>query len=103
MSISGYAAFKLLSDVTPAATGKIRTMGYATNYDASRQVVELQYDESRLMVDVRLVQPFPFTRGQLLMVIGEMRSDRRVLRAMIYRVLDGLDVAAYLTAMEARM
>ena len=102
MSLSGCAVFKPLSDVAPAMPGKIRTLGYATNYDAGKQMVELQYEESRLLIDVRLVQPFSFTHGQLLMVIGEMRSDRRMLRAMIYRVLDGLDVPAYLAAMRAR-
>ena len=87
-------------------TGKVRTIGYAESFNASRQLLVLEFEGALLPVDIRLVQPFSFNRGQLLLVIGELRSEddgQVLLRAMAYRTLDGLDVNAYLAAMKARL
>lgn len=108
MSRTTHAVFISLADASRRAgyPGKVRTIGYAESFSASRQQLVLEFEGALLPVDIRLVEPFSFRHGQLLLVIGELCSGeygQTILRAMVYRALDGLDVTAYLAAMGARL
>lgn len=106
-AVGSCAVYRSLGDIsTQPVAGKLRTIGYADEYKAAEQLLQLQFEGALLTVDVHLIEPFYFKRGQLLLVIGEIRhhgQQHPVLLAMSYRVLDGLDITAYLSAMQARL
>ena len=88
----------------------VRTIGRLLRYDVKHSLLWLGHYESpylELPVDSSLVQPFPFSRGALYQVIGEVdgsrkKADGAVVRALAYRCVEGLDMEVYVRAMAAR-
>eukprot|EP00118_Oscarella_pearsei_P011235 m.73904 g.73904 ORF g.73904 m.73904 type:complete len:136 (+) comp35861_c0_seq2:657-1064(+) len=94
-----------------AAAGKsVRVLGRLQRYDVAASVAVLTMDNYSLQVDTKLLEPCPFRVNSLYQVIGEIESRSGetgkvgdiVLKARVYRQLDGLDTKLYYGCLQAR-
>ena len=80
----------------------LRVVGYLHSY-LSDNIIHIEDGASFLSVDCALLQPVQFTKGCLYHFIGEAdwREDggKLILRAQVYRCLEGLDFQNYKRAL----
>lgn len=112
----------LLASSDPSELGLVRIVGRLESYDSENSILWLRDHhqtasvQEQVAVDVTNIEPFPYRRGTLYQFIGE--SDFRavaqvgnsktstecvVLKALLSRCVDGLDMEMYLKAHEVRM
>jgi len=76
----------------------IRVVGYFQSY-LSDSLIRIEDEASFLSVDCALLQPIRLTKGWLYHFIGEAdwrdESRQLILRAQVYRCLEGLDLQNY--------
>lgn len=96
----------------------VRVVGFAGALYSSRHELELCYEGKGLRVNVSSLQPFNYRPGEIYQFIGEIKRERRggdggerlrqrggggekeerdsfVLRAQLYRLMEGLDIELY--------
>ncbi|KAK6173815.1 hypothetical protein SNE40_017208 [Patella caerulea] len=76
------------------------------NTESSTAVLVDPRSNKSLLIDTRLIEPFPEKLGSLFQFIGELEGvDRSLdvtLRARVVRCVDGLDLALYNQAIKAQ-
>ena len=95
-----FASFVPIYDIQCTKEVFIRTVGYAKGIDLVNDLVTLEYNEDTVLIDVRYIQPLKFKQGAILQIIGDLeiqrgRTERVVLKAQLYRNIDGLDMMLY--------
>jgi len=83
----------------------LRVVGYFQSY-LSDSLIRIEDDTNVLSVDCALLQPIRLTRGWLYHFIGEAdwreESKQLILRAQVYRCLEGLDFQNYKKSLKFR-
>ena len=107
---------ELLAISEPSQAGLLRIIGRLERHDIIHNIVWIQDHQTpslHVAVEVSNVEPFPFKVGVLYQFIGE--ADYRdvpdtdvskkcvLLKALLCRCMDGLDMDIYLRSHEARM
>eukprot|EP00033_Pygsuia_biforma_P003897 GCRY01004267.1.p1 GENE.GCRY01004267.1~~GCRY01004267.1.p1 ORF type:complete len:110 (+),score=7.56 GCRY01004267.1:298-627(+) len=83
----------------------VRIIGTLINIDIFNNISTLEYKGSRLDVDVSLLQPFDYKKGDLLQIIGEVGKGNQgslLLSARVCRCVNGLDCELYEQALGIR-
>lgn len=71
-----------------------------------RLVIKDAESGSTLVIDSKLIEPFPFRQRVLYQFIGEVRLEPQgqvILRAYVYRCVEGLDLKLYEQSHEFRL
>lgn len=80
-------------------SGLVRVVGFARGFQSDAQILELEYDRGTVLVDVKYVHPFWYKPSALFQIIGEAKRQAEggqwVLKAYLYRNMDGLDHKLY--------
>ena len=90
------------------AAGKFfRTIGELHEHDVQKgQLVIKDTDsDATLVIDSSLIEPFPFRQRILYQFIGEVRlgtDNQVILRAYVYRCVEGLNLELYKKSLELR-
>ena len=102
----------ILLQVSPALQGvMIRTIGRLSNDDFNMNLVWIQDHKTslyRLVVDCSRITPFPFKDqdGLMYQFIGEVDCSKHnivMIKALLYRCCEGLDMDTYIQAYTKRM
>ena len=87
----------------------IRTIGSLQKYEVKRSLIWLKDWKSvlQLVVDSRVIEPITIKQNSIYQFIGELdssgaRSSGVVLKALVYRCMDGLDLDIYMKALAMR-
>ncbi len=120
MQCARYLAFpSLLASKDPSQEGIIRVIGRVEQYDIRHSLLVLQDPSSQslqIAVDVSNLEPFRPKIGVLHQFIGEAdykdmhicdegSGDKKwvIVKALLHRSMDGLNMEMYLKALEVRM
>ncbi len=87
----------------------VRTIGRLKQYNVKESVMSIEdlRTFAELMVDCRIIEPFSFRQGALYQFCGELdgsktKSTNVVLKAHLYRCVEGLDMDIYMKALAVR-
>lgn len=88
----------------------IRTIGRLFDHDTGKNLVWIQDPKTTshvMAIDCSRITPFSFQnqRGLLYQFIGEVdcSQDKPILKALLYRCCEGLDIDTYIQAYKTRM
>ncbi len=79
----------------------LRTIGYARSIDPTTDYLTLEYKGHTVLVNVKYIHPYEFIEGSLIQIIGDLERKRKrdstelILKAQLYRIVNGLDVELY--------
>ena len=96
-----FSPFVPLSEVKNTKEKFVRTIGYAKNLEAASELLTIEYNGHMTLVDIRYIHPFTYKPDVLFQFVGELRREQVgdntniVLRAQVYRNMDGLDPELY--------
>ncbi|KAL3856576.1 hypothetical protein ACJMK2_011311 [Sinanodonta woodiana] len=98
-----------LADKTAELDGKsVKITGRLEDHDVQNCTTRITDPQtaSSITVDTRLIEPFTVKSGSLVQVIGELDclvdNHPVVLKAVIIRCVDGLDITMYKKALESQ-
>ena len=87
----------------------IRTMGSLRRYEVKRSQIWLKDWKSvlELVIDSRVIEPVSIRQNSMYQFIGELdssgaRGSGAVLKALVYRCVDGLDMDLYMKALAVK-
>lgn len=82
----------------------IRTTGSLRRYEVKRSQIWLKDWKSvlELVIDSRVIEPVSIRRNSIYQFIGELDSSGAVLKALVYRSVDGLDMDLYMKALAVK-
>ena len=102
------ARFVPISRIQSTQDNFIRTVGYSKGLDLASELLTLEYGGHHVLVNIHYIYPFEFVPGTILQIIGSLERKRKrevsevVLKAELYRNMNGLDVDLYHKTQELR-
>lgn len=103
------AGFVSIGDLQATEQLFLRTVGYTTWLDSGTNLITLEYNDAKVLVDVSSIHPFKFVKGAILQVMGHLEKrrivrgvPRLVIRAQIHRDVTDLDINLYHSMQQLR-
>ena len=96
-----FTTFIPIEDIQFTKKVFLKTIGYARSIDPTTDYLTLEYKSHTVLVNVKYIHPYEFIEGSLIQIIGDLERKRKrdstelVLKAQLYRIVNGLDVELY--------